>query len=92
MNEYVYLGVVGSVDAQSRARIEQRNKFCVGDEIEIMKPSGMNVSVKVLHMYNAEGEEVESCPHSKQLIDVELTQAPERYDILRVRNFVESEQ
>ena len=92
VNEYVYLGVVGSVDAQSRARIEQRNKFCVGDEIEIMKPSGMNVSVKVLHMYNAEGEEVESCPHSKQLIDVELTQAPERYDILRVRNFVESEQ
>lgn len=48
VNEYVYLGVVGSVDAQSRARIEQRNKFCVGDEIEIMKPSGMNVSVKVL--------------------------------------------
>ena len=38
VNEYVYLGVVGSVDAQSRARIEQRNKFCVGDEIEIMKP------------------------------------------------------
>lgn len=92
VNEYIYLGIVGSVDAQGRARIEQRNKFCVGDEIEIMKPSGANVPVKVLHMYNEEGEEVESCPHSKQLIDVELTQVPEQYDILRVRNFVENKQ
>lgn len=92
VNEYVYLGIVGSVDAQGRGRIEQRNKFRVGDEIEIMKPSGANVPVKVLHMYNEEGEEVESCPHSKQLIDVELSQIPEQYDILRVRNFVENEQ
>ncbi|MDE7275330.1 MAG: U32 family peptidase [Lachnospiraceae bacterium] len=92
VNEYVYLGIVGSVDAQGRGRIEQRNKFRVGDEIEIMKPSGANVPVKVLHMYNEDGEEVESCPHSKQLIDVELSQIPEQYDILRVRNFVENEQ
>lgn len=92
VNEYVYLGIVGSVDAQGRGRIEQRNKFCVGDEIEIMKPSGANVPVKVLHMYNEDGEEVKSCPHSKQLIDVELSQVPEQYDILRVRNFVENEQ
>jgi len=92
VNEYVYLGTVGHVDAQGRARIEQRNKFCVGDEIEIMKPSGSNVPVKVLHMYNEEGEEIESCPHSRQRIDLELTQVPEQYDILRVRNFVENEQ
>lgn len=92
VNEYIYLGIVSSVDAQGRGRIEQRNKFRVGDEIEIMKPSGANVPVKVLHMYNEDGEEVESCPHSKQLIDVELSQIPEQYDILRVRNFVENEQ
>ena len=92
VNEYIYLGIVGSVDTLGRARIEQRNKFCVGDEIEIMKPSGANVPVKVLHMYNEDGEEVESCPPSKQLIDVDLSQVPDRYDILRVRNFVENEQ
>ncbi|MDE5933850.1 MAG: U32 family peptidase [Lachnospiraceae bacterium] len=92
VNEYVYLGIVGSIDERGCARIEQRNKFCVGDEIEIMKPSGANVPVKVLHMYNEEGEEVENCPHSKQLIDVELSQVPEQYDILRVKNFVENEQ
>ncbi len=84
--EYVYLGIVDSVDEKSRARFSQRNKFCVGDEIEIMKPDGRNIPVKALHMYNEEGEEVESCPHAGQIIDIELSQTPEKYDILRMKN------
>lgn len=72
-------------DAQAvcRARIEQRNKFCVGDEIEIMKPSGENVPAKVLAMYDAEGNPVESCPHPKQIIEVELSAEAKVGDILR---------
>ena len=89
INEYTYLGIVGElVQTAGRdcARIEQRNKFCVGDRIEIMKPDGSNVAVEVLGMYDEEGRSVESCPHSKQMIDVALSAVPERYDILRVRN------
>lgn len=86
VNEYIYLGIVASVDDMGRARIEQRNKFCVGDNIEIMKPDGSNIPVRVLSMYDEDGEEVESCPHSKQLIDVGLSQRPEPYDILRIQN------
>lgn len=86
VNEYIYLGIVSSVDDAGRARFEQRNKFSVGDEIEIMKPDGSNIPVKTLAMYNEDGDEVESCPHSKQLIDVALSQCPQPYDILRVRN------
>ena len=67
------------------ARIEQRNKFCVGDSIEIMKPDGNNVSVQVLGMYNADMEPVESCPHSKQEIWLELSELPKQYDLLRVK-------
>lgn len=84
--EYIYLGIIDSVDDRGLARFCQRNKFCVGDEIEIMKPDGRNVPVKVLRMYNEEGEEVDDCPHAKQIIDVELSQTPEKYDILRVSN------
>ncbi|MDE6750638.1 MAG: U32 family peptidase [Lachnospiraceae bacterium] len=84
--EYVYLGIIDSVDEKGLARFRQRNKFCVGDEIEIMKPDGRNIPVKVLHMYNEEGEEVESCPHAGQIIDIELSKAPEKYDIMRMRN------
>lgn len=66
------------------ARIEQRNKFSVGDSIEIMKPRGENIPVKVLAMYDAEGNPVESCPHPKQTIGVWLSETPEVGDILRV--------
>lgn len=68
------------------ALFEQRNKFCVGDTIEIMKPDGRNVPVTVEAMYNEEGEAVESCPHARQKIWIQLSQTPEPYDLLRVAN------
>ena len=83
VNESVYLGIVDSVDERGFAKFEQKNKFCVGDVIEIMKPDGRNVSAKVISMYNEEGEAVESCPHSKQILYVELSEMPEKYDIMR---------
>lgn len=86
INEYTYLGIVAAVNDEGLARIEQKNKFCTGDEIEIMKPDGSNLPASVLAMYNEDGVEVGSCPHSRQLIDVKLSQAPSRYDILRVKS------
>ena len=83
VNESVYLGIVDLVDERGFARFEQKNKFCVGDVIEIMKPDGRNVSAKVLSMYNEEGEAVESCPHSKQILYVGLSETPKKYDIMR---------
>ncbi len=83
VSEAVYLGMVDFVDERGFARFEQKNKFCVGDVIEIMKPDGRNVSAKVLAMYNEDGEAVESCPHSKQVLYVELSEKAQRYDILR---------
>jgi len=68
VNEAVYLGMIDFVDERGFARFEQKNKFCVGDVIELMKPDGRNVEAKVLSMYNEEGEAVESCPHSKQIL------------------------
>ena len=68
------------------ARTTQRNKFCVGDFIEIMKPDGSNVPVTVEAMYNEAGEAVESAPHPKQLLWLKLSQVPERFDLLRVQN------
>ncbi len=83
INEYIYLGTVGAVDEAGRARIEQKNKFCVGDEIEIMKPDGRNVPVKVLSLRTEIGERVESAPHPRQILFVELTEPAEEHDILR---------
>lgn len=89
VNEYVYLGIVEQVAEKEEgalAQIEQRNKFCVGDSIEIMKPDGTNVPVTVEAMYTDEGEAVDSAPHPKQVLWIKLSQAPEKYDLLRVKN------
>lgn len=80
--EYTYLGIVGEVK-EGLCRIEQRNKFSVGETIEIMKPDGRNIEAEVKRIINEDGEEQESAPHSRQTLYVELTEAPEKYDILR---------
>ena len=84
VNEYIYLGIVNEIDNRGYAKIEQRNKFSVGDDIEIMKPDGTDVKVTVKAMYTEGGESVESCPHPKQVLYVELSEPAEKYDILRV--------
>jgi putative protease len=84
INEYTYLGIVYDLDDRGLARIEQRNKFSVGDEIEIMKPDGTDVKVTVKGMYREDGTAVDSCPHSKEVIYLDLSETPSRYDILRV--------
>lgn len=67
-------------------RIEQRNKFAVGDCIEIMKPDGNNMEVTVEAMFNDKGEAVDCCPHPKQLLWIKLSEKADKYDLLRVRN------
>ena len=86
VNEYIYLGIIEEVREDGLVRIEQRNKFCVGDTIEIMKPNGDNVLVNVEGMFDEDMNPVESCPHSKQLIYLKLSQTPDQYDLLRVHN------
>ena len=86
INEYIYLGIVGEIDDRGLIRIEQRNKFSVGDVIEIMKPNGDNVETKVMAMFNEEGEAVDCCPHPKQVVYLQLSNQPDVYDILRVAN------
>ena len=84
VNEYIYLGIIDEIKDGNLVKIEQRNKFCVGDEIEIMKPDGSNVPVKVLSLTTEDGQKVESAPHPQQVLWVELSSPAERYDLLRV--------
>ena len=72
VNEAVFLGIIEEITQEGRARIMQRNKFSVGDRIEIMKPDGRDIPVIVAKMYNEEGVSVESAPHPKQIVDLVL--------------------
>lgn len=81
---YTYLGQVESVDGMT-IKLEQKNKFSVGEEIEIMKPDGRNILATVQKIINEDGEEQESAPHPKEILYVTLSQNCEEYDILRRR-------
>ena len=82
VKEYTYLGIIGE-EKDGTYRIEQRNKFSVGETIEVMKPNGDNVEVVVKRILTEDGVEQESAPHPKQVLYVDLGIKVDKYDILR---------
>lgn len=82
VKEYTYLGIVGD-NTEKGCRIEQRNKFYVGEEIEVMKPGGENMTVIVKSIRDEEGNEMESAPHPKQVLYIDVGHDLAMYDILR---------
>ena len=83
LKEYTYLGLVEACIREGVCAISQRNKFSVGEEIEVMKPDGRNAVVTVLRIEDEEGTEVPCAPHPKQVLYIDLGQPLEQYDILR---------
>lgn len=83
VKNYTYLGTVEEVREDGCCRIEQKNKFSVGEHIEVMKPDGRNIPVTVRAITDADGAAQESAPHPKQVLYVELGVELEVYDILR---------
>ena len=83
VKEYTYLGFVEEVTEDGLAQITQRNKFTVGEKIEVMKPDGENLEVIVRRILDENGQEMESAPHPQQklFVDADVTFQP--YDILR---------
>lgn len=82
VKEYSYLGMIQG-EKNGLYELEQRNKFCVGDIIEIMKPDGRNIAAVVKRIIDEEGSEMESCPHPKQKIFVDFGVKLETFDIIR---------
>jgi U32 family peptidase len=85
VKEYTYLGIVGERNEVGLYRIEQRNKFSVGDDIEVMKPNGDNIEVIVKKIVNEDGVAVDSAPHPKQVLYIDLGVELDQFDILRVK-------
>lgn len=83
VKEYTYLGYAEEVDARGLVEITQRNKFTVGEEIEVMKPDGENRKVIVTAIYDEDGNSVESAPHPQQKLRVDIGAGVKKYDILR---------
>lgn len=83
IKEAVYLGVIQEQDGDGRYVVIQKNKFSVGDTIEIMKPDGRDIQTRVLGIYDSDGNAQQSAPHAKQELHIELDKNPEAGDIIR---------
>ena len=83
VKEYTYLGIIGEPNERGFYRISQKNKFSVGETIEVMKPSGENIEVQVKGIYDQEGNAMESAPHPKQILYLDLGLKLEPFDLLR---------
>lgn len=83
VREYTYLGLIGEQNTNGLYSLEQRNKFSVGETIEVMKPDGRNINVVVKAITDEDGNPMESCPHPKQKIYVDLGIPLETLDLLR---------
>lgn len=85
VKNYIYLGTVENIDEDNRLYFEQKNKFFVGDTIELMKKNGDNIFVNILSIKDEDGNEQESAPHPKQKLVIEIEGGrAELGDILRV--------
>ncbi len=85
VKEYTYLGYIQDKNKAGMYGFEQRNKFSVGETIEVMKPDGRDIPVTVRAMTDGEGNPVDSCPHPKEKIYVDLGMELEPFDLLRRR-------
>ncbi len=71
--------VIGFDEETGETVVEQRNRFFVGDSLEIVPPKGAFVPYTVQKIVNEDGEEVHSAPHAQQVLRLCLPQRfPER--------------
>ena len=60
------------IDSKVIVTIHQKNKFCKGDEVELMLLNGENLACRIDKIQDEDGNEMESAPHPKQKLYVTL--------------------
>ena len=84
VKNYTYLGTVERIDDEGKLHFEQKNKFCVGDVVEVMKTDGRNLELHVKSILS-DGVPMDSAPHPQQELTVKLGEGVEVGDILRIK-------
>ena len=65
------------------AKVMQRNKFEVGDKIEVLPVTGDSAEMTVEEMTDEEGTPVMSAPHPEQILMLRTDLTLKKYDMLR---------
>ena len=80
---YDFVALILEEDENGFCQIEQRNKFIVGDTIEIIRAQGENFTQTVETILNEKGEEVLEAPHPQQKLRLKINAPVSKYDMVR---------
>jgi len=69
---------------QDCALVEQRNRFGVGDRLEVLTPGSEPFKIEVNRLYTVEGEEIEKAPHPQQRLILPVNVPLKKWDLLRI--------
>ncbi len=84
VRNYEFSGVIRDYDAETgMVTVEQRRKFSVGNEVEILIPHGDFIKTTIEEMWNEDGEAIESAPHPMQIVKFKVPVAVPVPSILR---------
>ena len=79
------VAVVEDCDGDGNARLTQRNKFSVGDELELLTPEAEPLAFTVENLFDAEGESIPDARHPMMEVHLKLPVVAPRLSILRKR-------
>lgn len=68
--QYVFAAKVLEGDGDGYLAVEQRNKFSVGDVLEVLSPHSRGKSFAVKEIVNNDGQRQDSAPHPQQIVRI----------------------
>ena len=84
IRNYELIGVVRGYDYSRRLiEIEQRNKFVIGDEIEITEPGKEPETAVITEMYDGDGKLISAAPHAQMTVFIPFPHSVSRYGFIR---------
>lgn len=84
IRDYDLIGIVTGYDEKTQmAEVSQRNRFFVGDEIEILQPNKPFITQSVEYMENENGESIDVAPHAAMKLRLKVSQPVEVNAMLR---------
>lgn len=86
IREYDFLGMVLEYNKDTKvAKIQQRNRMILGDDIEVLNPDGSVFKQKITSMKNEYMEDIQTAPHPQMIVYIPMEQEVTEYSMLRRR-------
>jgi putative protease len=83
IRHYDQIAVCEECIDDTTAIITQRNKFFVGDTLDVLPPSGIPFDVKCISLINQYGEQVENAPHPVERLTMKCDKAIPSGSVIR---------